>query len=478
METEIHPYLRKLAGRRVTLVGLGRRTHVALARYLVKQGARVRVSEQRSANDLALELSLIDGLPIELGLGGHADAHVADAEIVFITPGAPRDLSIVETARANGAVISSEIELLFARCRAPIVGITGSAGKTTTTTLVGEMLRADKRQVFVGGNIGVPLIELVDEIPPDATVVLELSSFQLEALHQSAQIGAILNVTPNHLDRHPTFEHYRESKFNLLRYQKPDDIAVLGVDDPVAASLAGRCTGQVRFFSLVPRGTTGAYLIGDALVLRDSHRDTPFARVGELKLLGAHNLRNVLAAAAVASAVGASPEAIGRAAKVFPGVEHRLEFVRDLDGVRYYNDSIATSPERTVAALRSLPAPIVLVAGGRSKHLPLDELARVAAEKVRAVVTLGEMAAEIEDALKAAGGSAPFQRADSLADAVQRARSLAQPGDVVVLSPGGTSFDQFRDFEERGQQFKHHVLALRPRSDVGTTPSDGTVTPS
>ncbi len=208
-------------GRQVTLVGLGARTHVALARYLVRQGARVRISERKPREQLSRELELIADLPVDLRLGGHRPEDVLDADVVFVSPGVPREIPILQLARDRGIPISSEIELLFARCRAPIVGITGSAGKTTTTTLVGEMLRADARSVYVGGNIGVPLIEKVDDIAADSWVVLELSSYQLEALRRGARIGAILNVTPNHLDRHPTFEHYRESKFNLLRYQTP-----------------------------------------------------------------------------------------------------------------------------------------------------------------------------------------------------------------------------------------------------------------
>jgi UDP-N-acetylmuramoylalanine--D-glutamate ligase len=465
----IEDAFRDFTNRKVTLIGLGRRTHVALARYLVKRGALVRISERKPADQLALELGLIQGLPIELQLGGHQDADVVDAEIVFVTPDAPRDLPILEVARRNGALITNEIELLFARCRAPIVGITGSAGKTTTTTLVGEMCRADQRKVYVGGNIGVPLIELVDEIPPDATVVLELSSFQLETLQQSPRVGAILNVTPNHLDRHKTFEHYRESKFNLLRHQGSTDIAVLGADDPVASSLAPRCPGQVRFFSLTEHAGYGSFRRDDELVARDEAGDSVFALACELKLPGTHNVLNVLAAAAIARAAGVALAPIRRIATSFKGVEHRLELVRELDDVAYYNDSIATSPERAAAGLRAIPRPVVLIAGGRSKHLPLDDLVAAITANARAVVTFGEMAVEIEEGIRpvVANNGLPVARAGSLAEAVVLARRLARPGDAVLLSPGGTSFDQFRDFEERGQAFKALVLDLATSRAAG-----------
>lgn len=449
-------------GLRATLVGLGRRTNVALARYLVRRGARVRFSEQRPREQLSAELALLAGLPVEVCAGGHQDEHVLDADVVFVSPGVPRDLPMLESARRHGVHISSEIELLFERCAAPILGITGSAGKTTTTSLVDEMLRTTHQDVFVGGNIGIPLIERVDDIPAHGWVVLELSSFQLETLQHSARIGAILNVTPNHLERHPSFEHYRDSKFNLLRYQNADDIAVLGLDDPVAASLAQKCSGQVRWFSHDQAVRLGAYRQGHDLWTRDELGSTKFAAVGDLKLKGRHNVLNVLAAATLARATGVSPAEIGRVAADFVGVEHRLEFVRSLDGVLYYNDSIATAPERTCAALRAIDKPIVLIAGGRSKHLPMEEMARLVCEKTRAVVTLGEMAGEITAAIRNQddGRNIPIVLASSIEEAVQEARQLAQANDVVLLSPAGTSYDQFRDFEERGNRFKAAVLSL------------------
>ncbi|HVC34706.1 MAG TPA: UDP-N-acetylmuramoyl-L-alanine--D-glutamate ligase [Chloroflexota bacterium] len=448
--------------RQVTLIGLGTRTHVHLARYLVRHGARVRISERKPREQLDAEMELIRDLPVELRLGGHHDDDVIDSDMVFVSPGVPRDLPILSVARARGIPISSEIELLLARCPAPIVGITGSAGKTTTTSLVGEMLRADGTFVLVGGNIGIPLIDRVDEISAASRVVLELSSYQLEALRQSPPIGTVLNVTPNHLDRHPSFEHYRECKFNLLRYQTANDVAVLSADDPVAASFAPRAVGSVRLFSGAGEVQEGAFARGDELIVRDHGVEEPFARIPKLRLPGRHNVLNVLAAAAVARVVGIAPDAIGRVATTFAGVEHRLEFVRELAGVSYYDDSIATTPERAMAALRSFSRPIVLIAGGRSKHLAMEEFAREIAHRARAVVTVGEMADEVEGAIRAcpSGGDVAIERAPSFEGAVRAARDLARPGDVVLLSPSGTSYDQFRDFEERGRRFKSAVWAL------------------
>jgi len=452
----------EIAGRHFTLIGLGRRTHVALARFLVRHGAYVRISEHKSLDDLRDELALIADLPVEIQAGGHHPEHLRDADAVFVTPGAPRDLPILVDARRLGIPITNEIELVFERCRAPIIGITGSAGKTTTTSLVGAILRADDRSVIVGGNIGMPVIEIVDDLGPNTWVVLELSSYQLETLRHRPAVGAILNVTPNHLDRHPTFEHYRESKFNLLRQQLPTDQAILGVDDPVAASLADRCPGDVRQFSIRDDVPIGTFLSGDELRVRDPGADATFARTTDLILPGRHNILNVLAAAAISRAVEVPPSVIAGVAHSFPGVEHRLEFVRELAGVLYFNDSIATAPERTAAALRAFDRPIVLIAGGRSKHLPLDEVAALACEKTRAVVTFGEMADEISEAVlaKRVGAQPALERGQDLSEALEVARYLAQAGDAVVLSPAGTSFDQFRDFEERGKRFKQLVHAL------------------
>jgi len=450
----------ELAGRNVVLLGLGARTNVELARYLVARDARVTISDRKPADQLKTELALLGDLPVRLALGGHQETDVLAADVVFVTPGVPRDLPMLVEARRRGVPLSSEIELLFEECRSPIVGVTGSSGKTTTTTLVGLMLREDGRRVYVGGNIGVPLINRLDEIGDRSWVVLELSSFQLEALGRSPAVGAILNVTPNHLDRHHTMEAYAEAKLNILRHQHPEDSAVLGLDDPGAAALAPRCPGHVGWFSASQPVERGACLVGTQVVLRRGAGDEAVCDTGEIRLLGQHNVLNVLAATAIAGAAGASVDAVSRVATTFTGVEHRLEPIRTLDGVTWYNDSIATTPERTNAALRSFSQPLVLIAGGRSKHLPLDEMVQLIGERCRAVVTIGEMADEIAEAIRASGVAVPVEHAVGLSDAAVRARRLARPGDAVLLSPSGTSFDAFRDFEERGRLFKEAVQAL------------------
>jgi UDP-N-acetylmuramoylalanine--D-glutamate ligase len=452
-------------GKRCVLLGLAR-TNVALARYLVGQGADVTIYDERTAEQLGDRMAQLAGTPVRFALGPASGGVVDRAEWLFVTPGWRRDHTLVQRAVAAGARVSSEIELTFELCPVPIAGITGSAGKTTTTTLVGEMLRQSGLPTFVGGNIGVPLIDRLDQLGPDARVVLELSSAMLEHLTISPHVGAVLNVTPNHLDWHPSFEAYRDAKARVLELQGPDDVGVLGLDDPVAASLADRGQGRKLFFSLTQSVAEGACRVGDQLMLAVGELEGVICRRGDVKLRGEHNQLNVLAAATIAACRGASLEAISRVATTFSGVEHRIEPVRTLDGAAWYNDSKATSPDETNAALRSFVEPIVLLAGGRSKRAPLEEMAREIASRVRVLVVFGEMADEIAEAVAAAPGGdrVDVRRAPSLAGAVALARDAARPGDVVLLSPSGTSFDAFQDFEHRGRVFKQLVEALLERT--------------
>lgn len=454
--------VKDFCGQKATLIGLGPRTHVALARYLVRHGAEVTISDLKPAEQLQREIALLGDLGVRLALGGHRQEDILGADIVFVTPGAPRDLECLEAARQRGIPISSETELFFALCPAPIIGITGSSGKTTTTTLVAEMLRVAGRQVFVGGNIGTPLIDRLGEIGPDSWVVLELSSFQLEPLRRSPSIAAVLNVTPNHLDRHPTMQDYIAAKANSLRFQGTSGWAVLGYDNEATRSLAEQCVGQVLFFSRHQALRSGAYLASEGVVLAYGGRRQTICPLSDIRLRGQHNWENTLAAVAIARAAGLSAEPMRQAIRSFTGVEHRLEFVRLLRGASYYNDSIATTPERTIAALRSFSEPMVLIAGGRDKHLPWEGLARLIVERLKELVLYGEAAGAIQEAVQQAATSTqpPIYRCGPLAEAVQRAAHIAAKGDVVLLSPACPSYDQFRDFEERGREFKRLVREL------------------
>jgi len=473
-------------GLRATIIGLAREG-TALARFLAERGAKVTVSDLKGREELEENIAALEGLPIRYALGGHPLEILDDADVLFVSPGVPLEAPIVAEARRRSIPISSETRLFCELCPAPIIGITGSSGKTTTVSLVGEMLKVDGFTTWVGGNIGNPLIGHLEEIKPTDKAVMELSSFQLELFapinlgfgHWSLVIGhwslviegisphiaAILNITPNHLDRHPSMEAYIEAKKNIVRYQRAGDVAILGYENEVTRSLASECRGEVLFFSQGSEVEKGAFLRDEEVVIRLDGTEKRVCKVEEIKLLGWHNVDNVLAACVAAGVAGASAEAMAHVATTFGGVPHRLEFVRELNGIRYYNDSIATTPERTVAALRSFDQPIVLLAGGRDKHLPWDEMARLTLEKVKHLVLFGEAAPIIEKALLATNheSRAPslvIHCCQTLDEAVEVAARKAEPGDVVLLSPGGTSFDAFRDFAERGERFRELVMAL------------------
>ncbi|HBY97784.1 MAG: UDP-N-acetylmuramoyl-L-alanine--D-glutamate ligase [Ardenticatenaceae bacterium] len=475
--------------RRVTIIGMAREG-TALARFLARGGAKVTVSDTRGIAELADEIGQLAGLPIQCVLRGHPP-DILNTDVVFVSPGVPREVPILRQAAARGLPLSSETELLFDLCPAPIIGITGSSGKTTTTTLIGGMLKTDRRRrVWVGGNIGKPLIEDVAGMRPDDWVALELSSFQLEHLRRSPHIAVLTNVRPNHLDRHSSYEAYKEAKSHILRFQSADDVAVLNWDDPESRDFAALTQGRVRWFSHRERLPEGTFVDDHgAIIVQHGGETLRICSVEQVALPGSHNLENLLAAVSVAAAVGISPAAVARVATSFRGVEHRLELVREHRGVRWINDSIATSPDRTIAALHAFstagepqtgPARggmvqveectgqrIVLLAGGRDKHLPMDEMAREIMTHVKHLVLFGESAPVIQQAIESAraqangsGRAVALTVCRTLEEAVAVADEVAESGDIVLLSPSGTSFDVFKDFESRGQRFKELVRAL------------------
>jgi UDP-N-acetylmuramoylalanine--D-glutamate ligase len=450
---------------RVTVVGLGIEG-VDLARYFVREGALVTVSDSRPKERLEARLRDLDGLPVRLSLGKNDPADTIAADRVFVSQGVPFDIPALVAAREHDVPLDSMTRLFFDLCPGPIVGITGSSGKTTTTSLVGAAFTAAGKKHVVGGNIGVGLLSLLDEMDAETWVVLEVSHTQLELTTKSPHVACVLNVTPNHLDRY-SWEGYVDLKRNILRHQVAGDVAVLNYDNDVSRSLAADTAGKVAFFS------DGADLPGPAALLRDGAviwrehgKDRPIVATKEIPLRGQHNVSNVLAAAAVASACGIPTETIAKAVRDFKAVEHRLEFVAEIDGASYYNDSIATTPERTLAGVRSFEEPIVLLLGGREKHLPLDAMFRELCGKCRALVFFGEAGRTLAAAAKATTGDAEEQKrpelisVDSLADAVGAARTAALPGDVVLLSPACTSFDAYDNFEERGEHFRRLVLTM------------------
>ncbi len=457
------------AAETVVVLGAGRQG-TALARFYAQQGARVMVSDLRPAEELKRALEALAGLDIEFVLGEHPWALLEGCDRLCLSGGVPADLPLVQEAVRRGIPLTNDAQEFLARCPAPVVGVTGSAGKTTTTTLVGRMLEASGQRTWVGGNIGNPLLGDLDEIAPGDRVVMELSSFQLELMTLSPGVAGVLNITPNHLDRHGTMEAYRAAKAQIVAHQQRTDVAVLGYDDPHARALADATPAAVRYFSGQGAVASGAYLRGSDLVLARRHEEIAVAARHEVPLRGFHNVLNVLASMALADAAGADPEALGEAIRSFSGVPHRLEEVRSLRGVLWVNDSIATAPERVLAALEAFDEPLVLLAGGRDKDLPWQRFAERVAARVRVLVVFGEAAPLIAPAVRtararaqAAGASTRLTAVvvtDTLEQAVAAAAARAQSGDVVLLSPGGTSFDAFEDFAQRGARFREYVAEL------------------
>jgi UDP-N-acetylmuramoylalanine--D-glutamate ligase len=461
---------REVRGLNVVVLGLARQG-IALSRWLVEEGARVTASDVQPADKLAEALHALDGLPIRFVLGGHPLSLLDDCDVLCLSGGVPIDLPIVLEAKQRGIPLSNDSQLFVERCPAPVIGITGSAGKTTTTTLVGEMCRSAGRKTWVGGNIGNPLIGDLNAIQTSDDVVMELSSFQLEVMTCSPSIAAVLNVTPNHLDRHPSMVAYTTAKAHILDFQTPGDTAVLGWDDPVARSLADRVQGNLWWFGAgnpdpLPQSRVPHVTVKGDWVMLTQDRETPVCALADIRLRGDHNVLNVLAACALAYAAGIAPEPMRTAITGFKGVAHRLQWVAEVSGVNYYDDSIATAPERLIAALKAFPEPIVLLVGGRDKHLPWEDAASLIRQRVRRLILFGEMGDLVERAVRQAGGPAgqtvleSVHRVGTLAEAVQAAAGVARQGDVVLLSPGGTSFDAFKDFAERGDRFQEYVRAL------------------
>lgn len=455
-----------LAGRRVVVLGLARQG-TALARWLASVGARVIVSDMRPASALAGPLEELKGLGITTVLGEHPPRILGGAELVCLSGGVPVDAPIVQAAVKRGIRLSNDAQLFLERCPSHVIGITGSAGKTTTTALVGKMCEAAGLLPWVGGNIGNPLIADLEYIKPDDIAVMELSSFQLEIMTASPHVAAVLNITPNHLDRHKTMEAYIEAKARILDNQLAGDVAVLNRDDPHSYALRGRVQHELSLFSGQVPVDVGAWLVGDRLVCRPRFSSPMQAvcTVDEIPLRGAHNVRNVLAACAIAGAAGIDPAAMREAILEFKAVEHRLEFVREWHGVRFVNDSIATAPERVVAALHAFEEdPLVLLLGGRDKDLPWEALLDLAVRRCHAIITFGEagrmIAARAAEARQRRGARTRIEQASGLEDAVLLAAQLADDGDVVLLSPGGTSYDAYEDFAARGAAFKQMVERL------------------
>ncbi len=457
------------------------RQGTALARFLLGRGASIVLNDRQPTEALgAAQQSLSDLVadrqPLIFAFGGHPVELLDGVDLLCVSGGVPLDNPLVEQAIQRGIPLSNDSQIFMQVVPCKVAGITGSAGKTTTTTLVGRMAQAAHAddpscRVWVGGNIGSPLITNVDVMQVDDLAVVEFSSFQLELMTISPQVAAVLNITPNHLDRHGDMAAYIAAKSRILQFQSPDNVAILGRDDLHAWSMRSMVNGRSLSFGIskLPDGEQGVYLEPSSKTIRlrmgdASSEDQLLMRRDQIRLRGEHNLLNVMAACTIAAALGLPEEAMRAGVEGFTGVPHRLEFVRHWGGADWYNDSIATAPERAMADIRSFNEPLVLLVGGRDKKLPWEEFVDLARERARHLILFGEAADQIaqvcEKQFAAHSQIPPVTRCGGLQEAVQVAAQVVRTGDVVLLSPGGTSFDEFKDFEERGKCFVNWVKNL------------------
>jgi UDP-N-acetylmuramoylalanine--D-glutamate ligase len=451
-------------GRRVLVVGLGK-SGVSAATFLKSLGARVTVSDSKTEDELRGEIPMLLDRGITVETGGHGERTFRDQDLIVISPGVPVNEPHLAQARKMGVPVIGEIELTARFLKGRIVAITGSNGKTTTTSLTGDVLAKGGFGVNVGGNIGTPAITFVESSTEDTWNVLEVSSFQLETIQTFHPfIGTIINITPDHLDRHGSFEAYAAAKARVFENQTTEDHAILNADDPTCVDIGKSLKSRVWWFSPKHEVERGAFIRNGEIIWRDGARDVTIAPVSELQLKGTHNLENVLVAVNAGVIAGCPPQAIRRALAEFKAVEHRLEYVATVNGVQYYNDSKATNVDATIKALESFPRGIHIILGGKDKGSDYTVLKPLLKERAAQVYTIGAAAEKIESHIS---GAAPVIRAGTLETAVKRAAANANQGDVVVLAPACASFDQFESYEHRGRVFKDLVRALE-KQPVGS----------
>jgi UDP-N-acetylmuramoylalanine--D-glutamate ligase len=446
----------ELRGKRVLVVGLAR-TGVATSLFCAARGARVMATDSRTETEIGETIGKLKEAGVTLELGGHREKTFLEQDLIVPSPGVPSDAPHLQVARARGVTIWSEIELAYRFLKGRLVGITGSNGKTTTTSLVAHVLETAGMQTILAGNIGTPLIGCVDAMKDETWTVAELSSFQLELIETfRPNIGVFLNLTPDHLDRHHTLQAYGSAKARIFENQLGDDAAVLNADDAGTMPYAPLLP-RVHWFSRKQRVAQGAYVSGEEIIFRQNGADEVILKLEDICLAGSHNVENVLAAVTATRLAGAPVNAVANGVRSFAGVEHRLEFVAEIAGVRYYNDSKATNVDATLKALDTFPGRVLIILGGKDKGSDYTILQKPLREKAILALLIGAAAEKIEGQIS---GSVALERADTLEHAVGLASHAAQPGDVVLLAPACASFDQFENYEHRGRVFKDLVRQL------------------
>lgn len=450
----------KLKGKKVLVVGAGK-SGLAVSRFLAGKGAAAVLADANNPVYPGGELEQLAAEGVELSLGGYPEVKRGSFDLVVMSPGVSLTEEPSLAAMKNGIPVTGELELAYHFTKAPIVAITGTNGKTTTTTLIGEIFKDAGRNTLVGGNIGLPLVTEVERYNPQDVIVAEVSSFQLETTDAfKPKVAAILNITPDHLDRHGTMENYIEAKAKIFANQDPGDFTVLNYDDPLTAALSDKSRGRTIFFSRRQELQAGLFVREGKIVTKLDDCEEIICRTDELGIPGAHNLENILAAVAAAKATGVETVSLAKTLKRFKGVAHRLEFVAEVNGVQYINDSKGTNPDASIKALEAYDEPIVLIAGGKSKGSDFGEFAKKVKERARVLVVLGESAQLITEAARARGVE-NIQYAKDFREAVILAHRAARPDEIVLLSPACASWDMFNNYEERGDLFKEIVSSFK-----------------
>lgn len=458
MNKDFNEFKKFIYNKKVAIIGLGI-SNMPLIEFLSNLGARVTGFDKKNEDELGKDIEKLKEKGVNFELGSNYLDKLSNFDVVFRTPSMRVDHPILTKAKSEGAYITSEMEQFIKYCPAKLFCVTGSDGKTTTTTLIYNMLKAEGYTVWIGGNIGTPLFTEIEKIKKEDMVVLELSSFQLMSIKEPVEVALITNVSPNHLDIHKDMEEYIEAKKNIFKYQRKDDLLVINEDNKVTKSMEKECIGRVLKFSMKEKLKKGAFFYDEHLYINEKK----VCNMNEVKLKGMHNIENLLAAFCCVSE-DISIDSMGKVAKNFAGVEHRLELVKEIQGVKYFNDSIASSPTRTLAGLKSFDRPVILIAGGYDKNISFDILAKEGISHIKHLILLGDTKYKIEEAfkniMKDSNQYIPISICNSIEEAVNIAKENAKFGDIVTLSPACASFDMFKNFEERGNKFKSIINNL------------------
>ncbi|MBU5270004.1 UDP-N-acetylmuramoyl-L-alanine--D-glutamate ligase [Clostridium cochlearium] len=458
MNKDFNEFKKFIYNKKVAIIGLGI-SNMPLIEFLSNLGARVTGFDKKNEDELGKDIEKLKEKGVNFELGSNYLDKLSNFDVVFRTPSMRVDHPILTKAKSEGAYITSEMEQFIKYCPAKLFCVTGSDGKTTSTTLIYNMLKAEGYTVWIGGNIGTPLFTEIEKIKKEDMVVLELSSFQLMSIKEPVEVALITNVSPNHLDIHKDMEEYIEAKKNIFKYQRKDDLLVINEDNKVTKSMEKECIGRVLKFSMKEKLKKGAFFYDEHLYINEKK----VCNMNEVKLKGMHNIENLLAAFCCVSE-DISIDSMGKVAKNFAGVEHRLELVKEIQGVKYFNDSIASSPTRTLAGLKSFDRPVILIAGGYDKNISFDILAKEGISHIKHLILLGDTKYKIEEAfkniMKDSNQYIPISICNSIEEAVNIAKENAKFGDIVTLSPACASFDMFKNFEERGNKFKSIINNL------------------